>query len=160
MGKAKPLRGRYRSHGSVPARRFCGNDFWASNTIEDWCESAGGRTHSDGGKGVHGELINSRSDGRLVQPSTMTPPGVSKGIGGKKKRFFIHRIAVIEQRRIGDPCHRLMRSEVTNELRQEGFTAQILGGDSMCDHSGVRGYPGVCLGIIGSTGESAKCSDQ
>ena len=38
--------------------------------------------------GVHGELINSRSDGRLVQPSTVAPPGVR--IEGYWRRRSVH----------------------------------------------------------------------
>ena len=43
------------------------------------------------------------------------------------------------------------QSEVINEIRQEGFTAQISGGDSVYDHSRFRGYLGVCMAIIGNT---------
>jgi hypothetical protein len=42
--RRQPLRSRCRSHGSIPARRFCGDDFWGSNTVEDSRKSAGGRT--------------------------------------------------------------------------------------------------------------------
>ena len=40
-----------RVHGRIPARCFCGNDFWISNTIEDSRKSAGGRTHHYSGEG-------------------------------------------------------------------------------------------------------------
>jgi len=52
------------------------------------------------------------------------------------------------------------QSEVVNEVRHEGFTAQISGRDSVRDPSGVRGYPGVCIAIIGSAGASAKYSER
>jgi hypothetical protein len=41
-----------------------------------------------GPEGVHGELINSGGDGRLVQPSTVTPPGVR--IEGYWRRRSVH----------------------------------------------------------------------
>ena len=48
------------------------------------------------------------------------------------------------------------QSEVVYEVRREGFTPQILGGDSVHDHSSARGYADVCI-AIGGTG-AAKWS--
>ena len=54
----------------------------------------------------------------------------------------------------------MVDSEVGNEIRQEGFTAQISVGDTVYDPSRVRGHSGISMAIIGTTGTSDKFSDR
>jgi Protein of unknown function (DUF3300) len=67
---------------------------------------------------------------------------------------FLRRFA---NRLIAHARHSRNRSEVAYEVREQSFTAQIWGGNSKHDHSGARGYRGVCIAISGSTGASAQC---
>src|ERR1017187_9514110 len=65
-----------------------GSDASSANWWSGWRERIRVGVMTGSWEPVHGELINSGGDGRLVQPSTVTPPGVR--IEGYWRRRSVH----------------------------------------------------------------------